>query len=69
MGKRASIAGSLIGGIAETQECIDLCAAKDIRPDIEIVGAERINDVHRILDGKNDSVKRYVLDIAKSSNL
>jgi uncharacterized zinc-type alcohol dehydrogenase-like protein len=55
--------------IAETQECIDLCAAKDIKPEIEIITAERITDVHHILDGKNDSVKRYVLDLAKSSNL
>ena len=69
MWKRASISGSLIGGIAETQECIDLCAAQNIKPEIEIVTAERIDDVYRILDGKNDSVKRYVLDLKKSSNL
>lgn len=39
---RTGICGSLIGGIANTQELMDLCAAKDIRPEIEIVGPEQV---------------------------
>ena len=34
---RKSIAGSMIGGIAETQEVIDYCAARNIKADIELV--------------------------------
>ena len=44
---------------------MDLCAAKDIRPNVEIVGVEKIDEVVEILDKKNDTVKRYVLDINK----
>jgi len=68
MFKRISIAGSLIGGVAETQECMDLCAEKDIRPEIEVITAERIDEVYETLNNKNDTVKRYVLDLKKSAN-
>jgi len=65
MFNRIKVAGSLIGGLKATQECMDLCAAKDIRPNVEIVGVEKIDEVVEILDKKNDTVKRYVLDINK----
>lgn len=64
---RLSIAGSFIGGMADTQEVIDFCQEKGILPEIEvIVGAERLAEVYALLGGKNDSIKRYVLDLTKS---
>jgi alcohol dehydrogenase (NADP+) len=40
---RKSLAGSMIGGIAETQEVIDYCAARNIKADIELIRPEDIN--------------------------
>lgn len=40
---RKSVAGSLIGGIAETQEVIDFCAARNITADIELIKPDQIN--------------------------
>ena len=40
---RQSIAGSKIGSIAETQECIDLCHKHNIYPDCEVIEADKIN--------------------------
>ena len=37
MFNKLSIAGSLIGGLVETQECIDFCAEKGVEPEIELV--------------------------------
>lgn len=61
--KRRSIAGSLIGGIPETQEMLDFCAEHGIVADIELIRAEQINEAYeRMLEGK---VKyRFVIDIA-----
>jgi uncharacterized zinc-type alcohol dehydrogenase-like protein len=57
------IAGSLIGGIAETQEMLDFCAEHNITSDIEIVGIEQINEVYeRLLKG--DVRYRFVIDMA-----
>ena len=66
MRNRSSIAGSSIGGILETRECIEFCAQKDIKPEIEIITAERLDEVYDLLNKKNDSVKRYVLDVSNS---
>src|SRR3546814_5296680 len=41
---RRKIGGSLIGGIAETQEMLDFCAEHDIVSDIELISIEQIND-------------------------
>ena len=61
--KRRSIAGSLIGGIAETQEMLDFCAAKGIVSDIELIPAEQINVAYeRML--KSDVQYRFVIDNA-----
>jgi len=67
IGNRLSVSGSLIGGIPETQECIDFCAEKDIKPEYEVITAERLSEVYGILYNKNDTVKRYVLDLTNSS--
>ncbi|HVC17770.1 MAG TPA: zinc-binding dehydrogenase, partial [Rhodanobacter sp.] len=60
---RRSIAGSLIGGIAETQEMLDFCALHGISADIEMIGIQDINHAYeRML--KSDVRYRFVIDIA-----
>ncbi|RAK51438.1 NAD(P)-dependent alcohol dehydrogenase [Phenylobacterium deserti] len=60
---RKSIAGSLIGGIAETQEMLDFCAQHGIVSDIEMIKAQEINDAYeRML--KSDVKYRFVIDSA-----
>lgn len=61
--KRRSIAGSMIGGIPETQEMLDFCAKHNIVSDIELIAAEQINEAYeRMLKGE---VKyRFVIDNA-----
>ena len=62
MGRRA-IAGSTIGGIAETQEMLDFCAANEIVSDIEVIEADQINVAYeRML--KSDVKYRFVIDCA-----
>ncbi|MBP9865153.1 MAG: NAD(P)-dependent alcohol dehydrogenase [Candidatus Omnitrophica bacterium] len=61
--KRRKIAGSLIGGIRETQEMLDFCAKKNITSDIEVIPVEKINEAYaRTLKG--DVRYRFVLDLA-----
>jgi uncharacterized zinc-type alcohol dehydrogenase-like protein len=61
--KRRSLAGSLIGGIAETQEMLDFCAEHDIVSDIEMIPIASINDAYeRML--KSDVKYRFVIDMA-----
>ena len=60
---RHSLAGSLIGGIAETQEMLDYCAEHNIVSDIEIIRMDAINDAYeRMLKG--DVRYRFVIDLA-----
>lgn len=59
--RRIAYAGSLIGGIAETQEMLDFCAKHGVVSDVEIVGADQLNDAyHRMVAG--DVKYRFVLD-------
>jgi uncharacterized zinc-type alcohol dehydrogenase-like protein len=61
--KRRSIAGSLIGGIRETQEMLDYCAAHGIVSDIELIPMHGINNAYeRML--RSDVKYRFVLDLA-----
>jgi uncharacterized zinc-type alcohol dehydrogenase-like protein len=61
--KRRAIAGSMIGGIAETQEMLDFCAEHGIVADIEMIGASEINAAYeRMLKG--DVKYRFVIDSA-----
>ncbi len=61
--KRRSLAGSLIGGIAETQEMLDYCAEKGICSDIELIDIDQVNLAYdRML--KSDVKYRFVIDIA-----
>jgi uncharacterized zinc-type alcohol dehydrogenase-like protein len=61
--KRRSLAGSLIGGIPETQEMLDFCAEHGIVADIELIRADEINEAYeRMLKG--DVKYRFVIDSA-----
>jgi len=59
---RKSVAGSLIGGIAETQEMLDFCGEHNIVSDIELIRMQDINDAYeRML--KSDVKYRFVIDM------
>ena len=61
--QRHQIAGSLIGGIKETQEMLDFCGKNNIVCDIEMINADQINEAYeRVL--KSDVKYRFVIDIA-----
>lgn len=61
--KRRRLAGSLIGGMAETQEMLDFCAAHDIVADIEMIPMAAINEAYeRML--RSDVKYRFVIDMA-----
>ena len=61
--KRRRLAGSLIGGIAETQEMLDFCAEHNIVSDIEMIRIDDINEAYeRMLKG--DVKYRFVIDMA-----
>ena len=60
---RKSVAGSLIGGIAETQEMLDFCGEHNIVSDIEVIKMQDINTAYeRLL--KSDVKYRFVIDMA-----
>lgn len=59
--KRRAIAGSLIGGIAETQEMLDFCADKGIVSDIEMIRVQQVDEAYdRMIKG--DVKYRFVID-------
>lgn len=60
--KRRSLAGSLIGGIRETQEMLDFCAEKNVMSDIEMLPIQRINEAYERMI-KGDVRYRFVIDI------
>ena len=58
---RRSIAGSLIGGLPETQEMLDFCAERGIVSDIEMVRADRIDEAYERMV-RSDVKYRFVID-------
>ncbi len=62
MGRRR-VAGSLIGGIRETQEMLDFCAEKNILPDCEMIRMDEINDAFDRME-RADVRYRFVIDMA-----
>lgn len=60
---RIHIEGSLIGGIADTQAILDLAAEKDIRPQIELIDMDGIDDAFERMK-KEDVRFRHVIDLA-----
>lgn len=63
-GNRA-MAGSAIGGLPETQEMLDFCAAKGIVPDIEVIAPGEVNEAWATLE-RGDTPHRFVIDLAKA---
>ncbi|HEX4664181.1 MAG TPA: NAD(P)-dependent alcohol dehydrogenase [Terriglobales bacterium] len=60
--KRRQLAGSLIGGIKETQEMLDFCSDRNITSDVEVIPIQKINDAYeRMLKG--DVKYRFVIDM------
>jgi len=60
---RRSLSGSLIGGIAETQEMLDFCGAHNITADVEIIPIQKVNEAYeRLL--KSDVKYRFSIDMA-----
>ncbi|MFJ5770322.1 NAD(P)-dependent alcohol dehydrogenase [Psychrobacillus sp. NPDC093180] len=63
IGHRRSFAGSMIGGIRETQEMLDFCAKHNIVPKIEVISADQIDEAYkRVL--ASDVKYRFVIDIS-----
>ncbi len=62
--RRRRLAGSLIGGIRETQEMLDFCAEHDVAADVEVIPIEQINAAYeRML--RSDVKYRFVIDIQR----
>jgi uncharacterized zinc-type alcohol dehydrogenase-like protein len=62
LANRRRLAGSLIGGIRETQEMLDYCAEKNITSDVEVIPVERIEEAYeRTIKG--DVRYRFVIDM------
>ena len=60
-GMRRSLSGSMIGGIPETQEMLDFCAAHGVTPEIEVIDADYVNEAYeRVLS--SDVRYRFVID-------
>ena len=63
IGGRRTYAGSMIGGIAETQEMLDFCARHGIGAEVEVIPADRVNEAYeRVL--ASDVRYRFVIDAA-----
>jgi len=61
--RRRSLSGSLIGGIAETQEMLDFCGAHHITADVEVIPIQKVNEAYeRML--KSDVKYRFSIDLA-----
>ncbi len=61
--QRKAVAGSLIGGIAETQELLDFCGEHGITSDVEVINIQEINTAYeRML--RSDVKYRFVIDMA-----
>jgi alcohol dehydrogenase (NADP+) len=60
---RRLIAGSVIGGIRETQEMLDFCAEHHIESNVEVIPIEQVNEAYeRVVRG--DVRFRFVIDVA-----
>jgi uncharacterized zinc-type alcohol dehydrogenase-like protein len=58
---RKTLAGSLIGGIAETQEMLDFCGTHGITADVEVIPAAKVNEAYERMI-KADVRYRFVID-------
>lgn len=62
---RRSVAGSLVGGLRETQEALDFCAEHDVQPDVEHIPISAINNAFDRMQ-KGDVRYRFVIDMRAS---
>jgi uncharacterized zinc-type alcohol dehydrogenase-like protein len=63
IGGRHSLSGSMIGGIAETQEMLDFCGDHNITADVEVIPIQKVNEAYdRLL--KSDVKYRFSIDMA-----
>ena len=60
---RRRVAGSPIGGIAETQEMLNFCAKKGVLPEVEMIRMDQINEAFERLE-RSDVRYRFVIDMA-----
>lgn len=63
IGGRRSLAGSLIGGLKETQEMLNFCGKHNIVSDIELISIQKVNEAYKRIV-KSDVRYRFVIDIA-----
>ena len=63
IGGRRSLAGSMIGGIAETQEMLDFCARHNITADVEVIPIQKVNEAYDRM-AKGDVKYRFSIDMA-----
>ena len=63
---RKNITGSLIGGMAETQEVVDYCAARNIKSDIEMITPDQITNAYARVINK-DVRYRFVIDMKQAA--
>jgi uncharacterized zinc-type alcohol dehydrogenase-like protein len=63
LSRRRAIAGSQIGGIGETQEMLNFCAAHGIVSDVEVIPIQQINEAYARM-AKSDVKYRFVIDMA-----
>jgi uncharacterized zinc-type alcohol dehydrogenase-like protein len=61
--KRQQLGGSLIGGIAETQEVLEFCAEHGIAPEVEVIPIQQINEAYDAMQASEVRF-RYVIDMA-----
>ncbi len=63
LGGQKAVAGSGVGGIAQTQEMLELCAEKGILPEVEMIGIGEINHAFERME-RADVKYRFVIDMA-----
>jgi uncharacterized zinc-type alcohol dehydrogenase-like protein len=63
IGSRRSLAGSPIGGLADTQEMLDFCAAHGVKPAIELIDANQVGEAYERVE-RSDVRYRFVIDVA-----
>jgi alcohol dehydrogenase (NADP+) len=62
MDVRRRLAGSMVGGIRETQQMLDFCAKHGVASDVEMIPIQKVNEAYaRML--KNDVRYRFVIDL------
>jgi alcohol dehydrogenase (NADP+) len=63
IGQRRRLAGSLLGGIRETQEMLDFCAVHGVAADVEVIPMQKINEAYERMV-RSDVRYRFVIDLA-----